>query len=198
MTVEVLSHLPATRKPRGRVELVSHVAPDVAEAFRQIYRTAFEPLMTRAPARQWLTDDEFRHEMTDESVLKFVARASDSDEIIALALMHTDLSTVPWISEPYFATRYPEHFGRGAIYYFGAMLVRPERQGGPWAMYLLDHIFHFLAERDGIGAFDCCTFNVETVGLPELVARIGHRVVQLDLQTLDHQTYYAAVVAGHK
>ena len=198
MSVEVLAPNSTLPRPRGRVDLVGEVPANVAEEFRLIYRAAFEPLMTKAPARQWLTDEEFMHDMEDPSVLKFVARTHDDDEIVALGLMSTDLSTVPWISEPYFAARFPEHHARGAIYYFGAMLVRPERQGGPWAKYLMDHFFHFLAERQGIGAFDCCGFNVDKVALPDLVGRVGHRIVQLDLQTLDRQTYYAAVVGGFK
>ena len=131
MPVEVLAPTPAPRRPRGRVDLIGTVPEDVAQEFRAIYRAAFEPLMTRAPARQWLTDDEFMHEMTDPSVLKFVARATDTDEIVALSLMSTDLSTVPWISVPYFQTHFPDHFERNAIFYFGSLLVRPERQGGP-------------------------------------------------------------------
>ena len=198
MSVEVLAPVSSSPRPRGRVDLVAAVPAQVAEEFRVIYRAAFEPLMAKAPARQWLTDDEFMHDMEDPSVIKFVCRTQDDDEIVALGIMSTDLSTVPWISEPYYAARFPEHYERKAIYYFGAMLVRPERQGGPWAKYLMDHFFHFLAERQGIGAFDCCGFNTDTVNLPDLVSRVGHRVVQLDLETLDRQTYYAAVVGGFK
>ena len=185
-------------KPKGRVEILGAVDESLTEDFLVIYRAAFEPLMRKAPARQWLTDDEFRHEMTDPSVLKFVAKAEDGEEVVALACMSTDLSKVPWISEPYYADRYPDHYARGAIFYFGAMLVRPERQGGPWAKYLLDHIFHYVAQRRGIGAFDCCGFNVDTVALPDLIVRASHRKIHLDLQVLDQQTYYAGVVDGFK
>lgn len=198
MSVNVLPSIDQPAKPKGRVDILTEVPETVAEEFLEIYRAAFEPLKTKSPARQWLTDDEFRHEMSDPSVLKFVARAGDEDEIVAIALMSTDLEQVPWISVPYFQARYPEHFARGHIYYFGAMLVRPERQGGPWAKYLLDHIFYFIAERRGIGAFDCCGFNVDTVALPDLIVRASHRLIHLDLQTLDQQTYYAGVVGGFK
>jgi len=198
MPVQVLPTQSAPPKPKGRVDILTDVPADVAEEFRVIYRSAFDPLMTKAPARQWLTDDELMHEMSDPAVLKFVARAGEDDEIVALAFMSTDLSTVPWISEPYFAHRYPDHYARNAIFYFGALLVRPERQGGPWAKYLLDHIFYYVAERRGIGAFDCCGFNVDTVALPELIVRASHRLIHLDLQLLDQQTYYAGVVDGFK
>jgi ribosomal protein S18 acetylase RimI-like enzyme len=196
--VNVLPSVDQPAKPKGRVDILTEVPETIGEEFLEIYRAAFAPLKTKSPARQWLTDDEFRHEMSDSSVLKFVARAGDEDEIVAMALMSTDLEQVPWISVPYFQARYPEHFARGHIYYFGAMLVRPERQGGPWAKYLLDHIFYYIAERRGIGAFDCCSFNVDTVALPDLIVRASHRLIHLDLQTLDQQTYYAGVVGGFK
>src|SRR5688572_8581954 len=144
MSLQVATPTSAPRAPRGRVDIIESVPEPIVEEFLQVYRAAFAPLVTRSPARQWLTDDEFRHDMADESVKKFVARGSDG-EIMALAFMSTDLETVPWISAPYFAHKFPDHFARGAVYYFGAMLVRPERQGGPWAKYLLDHCFHFLA-----------------------------------------------------
>jgi len=197
MSVHVLGSTAAPSKPKGRVEVLDAVPEPVAEQFLALYRDAFAPLVTRSPARQWLTDDEFRHDMSDPSVRKFVG-LSTTDEIVALAFMSTDLGTVPWISEPFFAHRFPEHHARDAIYYFGAMLVRPDRQGGPWAKYLLDHIFHFLGERRGIGCFDCCGFNVDTVALPDLIARAGQRSVRFELELLDRQEYFATIVEGFK
>lgn len=197
MSLQVANPPASARAPRGQVDLVGSVSSETTEEFLTIYKAAFEPLITRSPARQWLTDEEFRHDMADESVKKFVARSGEG-EIMALAFMSTDLSTVPWISEPFFAHRFPDHYARGAIYYFGAMLVRPERQGGPWAKYLLDHIFHFIGERRGIAAFDCCGFNVDTVALPDLVERSVRHLVKMDMELLDRQEYFAAVVEGFK
>jgi GNAT superfamily N-acetyltransferase len=130
-------------------------------------------------------------------VLKFVTRTGDG-AIVGLAFMATDLSTVPWISEPYFAHHFPEHYARGAVFYFGAMLVRPERQGGPWAMYLLDHVIRYVTERRGVGCFDCCGFNIDTTALPELVSRAAHRIIRYDMELLDRQEYFAVVCEGFK
>ena len=198
MSVQVLPPNAPPRKPRGRVDILHDVPADVAQDFLVIYRAAFDPLKTKSPARQWLTDEEFLHEMSDPSVLKFVARAQDGGEIVAMSLMATDLSTVPWISEPYFAAKYPDHFAAGNIFYIGALLVRPERQGGPWAKYLLDHMFHFFGERLGVGCFDCCLFNVDVVGLPDLIARAAHPMIDVDWEILDRQTYYAGVCTGFR
>jgi GNAT superfamily N-acetyltransferase len=197
MAIQVLPTSTSRTKPKGHVEILERVPVDVGEDFLKLYRQAFGPLETRSPARQWLTNEEFRHDLVDPSVLKFVTRAADGN-IVGLAFMATDLGTVPWISEPYFAHRFPDHYARGAIYYFGAMLVRPERQGGPWAMYLLDHIIRYVTERRGIGCFDCCGFNIDTTALPELVSRASHRVIRYDMQLLDRQEYFAVVSDGFK
>jgi ribosomal protein S18 acetylase RimI-like enzyme len=183
------------RRPRGHVDVVTQVPDQVVEDFLVIYREAFAPLEVRSPARQSLTDDEFRHELADPSVLKFVAIDGDG-EIVGLSLVASDLATVPWISVPYYEARYPQHLAEGRLFYFGALLVRPERQGGPWAKFLLDHLFGFLAERRAVGAFDCCGFNVDVVGLPDLIERSGHRVARFHLEHLDRQQYFAVVVEG--
>lgn len=183
------------RRPRGHVDVVTAVPDQIVEDFLAVYREAFADLDVRSPARQSLTDDEFRHEMADPSVLKFVARNGDGD-IVGMSIVASDLATVPWISVPYFQARFPEHMATGRLFYFGALLVRPERQGGPWAKFLLDHLFHFLAEREAIGAFDCCGYNVDVVGLPELIARAGHRIARFQLEPLDRQEYHAVVVEG--
>jgi hypothetical protein len=185
------------QRPRGRVETITDVPDQVVEDFLQIYRAAFAPLEVRSPCRQSLTDDEFRHEMEDPSVLKFVALDGD-DEIVALALASTDLATVPWISLPYYEARYPEHVANQTLFYFGALLVRPERQGGPWATFLLDHLFRHVAEAGGIGAYDCCGFNVDVVGYPKLVERAGQLSTEFHTEFLDRQEYYAVIVEGLK
>jgi hypothetical protein len=188
---------PLDARPRGRTAVLTEVPEDVVEDFLQIYRDAFAPLAVRSAARQSHTDEEFRHEMHDPSVLKFVA-LDGNDEIVGLSLVATDISTVPWISVPYYRERFPEHLAEGRLFYFGAMLVRPDRQGGPWAKFVLDHIFNFLAERSAIGAFDCSQFNSEVIGLPNLIERAGHRIARFELAHLDRQDYFALIVEGLK
>jgi hypothetical protein len=162
--------------------------------FLVLYREAFAPLAEKAAARQSLTDDEFREEMTEESVLKFVAW-DDARGAVALAFVATDLSVIPWISVPYFAARFPEEYARGALYYFGALLVRSDRRGGTASMQLLKELTRFVSMNRGIAAFDCCQYNEETIGLPELVAAGGRQVCEIDTRPLDSQRYFAYIPA---
>ena len=174
----------------GTVETLSVVPDETARRFLTIYRAAFAPLEKLAPARQALTDEEFLEEMSEPAVVKFVGW-DDRHEACALAFMATDLSVLPWVSRPYFAARFPEHYARGAVYYFGALLVRPDRQRGPWAKLLLEHLVRKVTADRAIAAFDCCEHTVSVVRLPEMIARVGHRLATLETAELEPQRYFA-------
>lgn len=179
----------------ARVDRTTDVPPEQTEEFLRLYRAAFAPLEVRAAARQSLTDEEFREEMADPGVMKFVAYDSAGDTG-AFSMVATDLSVVPWISVPYYAHRFPEHHARGAIYYVGAVVVRPDLQGGPWSKAVLEEMYRFVAENRAVMAFDCCAYNVEVLKLVETTARSAHRLAYLETQELDQQRYYAFDMAG--
>jgi hypothetical protein len=172
------------------ITMETRIRDSTIEEFLGVYRDSFSPLEDKAAARQSLTDDEFREEMREESVLKFVAW-DKTGHPAALAFVATDLSVVPWISVPYFAARFPEHFSRGAVYYFGALLVRTDLRGGVAAAALLKELTRFVSINRGIAAFDCCRYNEETINLPELVAAGGRQICEIDTQEIDAQRYYA-------
>ncbi|HEU0130694.1 MAG TPA: hypothetical protein VFQ85_06855 [Mycobacteriales bacterium] len=195
MTTAVLAPAPAPVRVPARVARLTEVPDDLAEQFLAVYRAAFAPLETRSAARQSLTDDEFRAEMRDARVTKLVAFDENGDAG-AMAIVATDLAVVPWISVPYYAHRFPEHFARGAVYYVNAAVVRPDRQGGPWTKAVLEELYRFVAERRAVMAFDCCGYNVDTVKLVEATARAAHRIAHVETHELDQQRYYAFDMAG--
>lgn len=184
----MIATLPAPSRTRSCVEKVSIVDPDLAERFRVMYRISFAPLETLTPVRQGLTDEEFMDQMYNPSVIKFIAWDED-DQPAALAFMATDLAAVPWISVPYFRARFPEHFARGAIYYFGAMLVSPEHRGGPYATRVLRAIGRTVLADRAIAVFDCCEYNVDRK-LPDFVARIATWMTSVELEA---QRFFAFV-----
>jgi predicted GNAT superfamily acetyltransferase len=160
-----------------------------------IYKASFAPLETLAAGRQSLSEAEFRAQLADRSVLKFVGRGRDGTAT-ALALVATDLSAIPWISPPYFEARFPDHFRRHAIYYVDALAVAPNRQGGVWAYALLKDIVRMVARDRGIAAFDCCQYNEDMIDVPALVASVGERLCHFEPHHIDTQRYYAYVSSG--
>lgn len=180
-----------------RITIEHPIDVETQEEFLVIYREAYASLETLAAARQALTDDEFRMEMNLESVLKFVGR-NDEDEPCALCFVATDLSVVPWISPAYFGVHFPEQYARGAVYYFGALLVRLKDQGGEWIAKMLEAMTHRIAGDRAVCAFDCCEFNVTEVGVPSFVAEMTARHAKLETHKVDVQHYYAYVLGELK
>ena len=178
-----------------RVTIETVIDEATTEQFLALYRAAFDPLETVAAGRQSLTDDEFREEMRDESVLKFVGW-DRRERPVAMAVIATDLDSVPWISPAFWKERYPEHASRGAIFYFGALLVSPTVRGGPWAHRMLTETVRFTGRNRAVAAFDCCQHNVDTVELPRLIAEVSHKLAYTDTHQVDAQVYYAYVLHG--
>ena len=181
-----------------RIETRVALPEDVAEQFLKLYRAAFEPLEVLAAARQSLTDEEFLDEMAHPAVLKWVAW-DDFDQPCAMAFMTTDLSILPWVSLPYYRARFPEHFDRGAIYYFGSLLVHPEHQGTQVVMDLLETVIAKIGADNAIAAFDCCGFNIDAKRFPKMIADVAAKVcVSVDPKEIDVQRYYAYDMRGVK
>ena len=172
-----------------RVTMETAIDAETTDRFLELYRAAFAPLEPLAAGRQSLTDDEFREEMSEESVLKFVGW-NRRDEPVAMAVVATDLSVVPWISPQFWAERYPDHAKRGAIWYFGALLVSPTVKGGPWMRRLTIAAMTECARERVVAAFDCCRHNDTEVKLPQMLADIGHSFVNLRTELVDVQAYY--------
>lgn len=161
-----------------------------ARAFLALYREAMAPLETLAAARQSLTDDEFLAEARDPSVLKFVGW-DPAGAPCALSLVATDLTVVPWISAPYFEARFPEQYARRAVYYYGALVVRPDHKASTAAFALLREMVRMIKHTRGVAAFDCCAFTANDIKLPEMIGRLAARHGHFDRDEVDVQRYFA-------
>lgn len=173
------------------IETTTMLPSELTERFCKLYREGFAELDKRAAARQSLTDEEFVEEMSHPSVVKWIAWADD--EPVALMFMTTDLTIVPWISLPYYEDRFPEQYARKAIYYYGGLVVHPERRNGAFVKALLAETCRYAMERGAVIAFDCCSFNSDVMRLPDIIERVGRRMTASPavVTELDAQRYYA-------
>lgn len=165
------------------------------QLFSELYSRSFEHLHELSAIRQWFTDAEFSHEMASEKVIKFVGWDENGDPC-SLATLSTDLMTIPWINPTYFQLKFPDHYARSAIYYISALMVRPDLQGGHWTRAMIHEIALFLTKNQAMTAFDCCSHNVTEVGLPDLVIALAREVVDVEIEELDSQHYYALHVSN--
>jgi GNAT superfamily N-acetyltransferase len=173
-----------------RITIEHSIDVGTQEEFLEIYREAFAPLEPLAAARQALTDEEFRGQMNDPGVFKFLAWDKD-ERPCAMAIMAADLAKVPWISPQYFAARFPEHFARGAIYYYQALLVRADHRKTGTAGRMLEAVITKVAEDQAVAAIDCCRFTVEEVQFPAMVSAVASQLCHFEEWEIDTQHYYA-------
>ena len=165
------------------------VEPEMTLAFYELYEAAFGPLRTRAMARQVLTEDEFAAQMVDDAVMKYVAWDAE-DRPVGMCTMTRRLHTVPWISPEYFADRYPEHWARDAVWYFGFVLAHPSQRHARFLDQMVEiGIRDPLAERAVCG-YDMCAFNVDVLPLGHRLAEAFERVTGVAPDRADGQYYY--------
>ncbi|MEI6170081.1 MAG: hypothetical protein WCP56_03765 [Candidatus Saccharibacteria bacterium] len=167
---------------------------ELEDKFWKLYNTAFADLRTASPCRQYMHESEFRDEMSDARMLKFVLW--EDDMALAMALVAVDLRAIDWISPEFFEMKYPDHYKQGTIYYFGALLVDPGLQGLHYSELLLAELINFVVSNNGIAAFDCYSKNSKW--LPELIEQMGDRVAVVEMTELGYQAYYAIESKGFK
>jgi hypothetical protein len=172
------------------------VSGRTAEMFFKLYLQAFEPLRTKAAARQVLTRDEFFEHLADPRVDKYVARQSAS-EPVGITTLTKHLDALPWISAEYYAARYPEAWARNAVFYLGFTLCHPGEIGGspaPDRPNFLETLIEIgiepLIAAGGVIAYDICRYNDETLKLSDRVAEVLNRHSDARAEVLDTQVYY--------
>lgn len=159
------------------------------DMFFGLYEEAFGPLRTLAAARQVLHANEFREEMNDPRILKYVVRSAGGTPL-ALSTLTNDLTTVPWVSPEYYAAKYPERAARNAVYYLGFTLVRNDSRLKSVFRGVVDLLIERMASEDAVLCLDVCAHN-DGMGFAEALRRMGH-ATQTPLDVVDTQTYYVA------
>ncbi|MCY7401262.1 MAG: pyruvoyl-dependent arginine decarboxylase [Nocardioides sp.] len=186
-------HQPGAATGPGGITVTLEKTVDLATARRyyELYRDTFGDLEDKAAARQLLHEHEFLEEMVDDRVHKYVARDEDG-EAVGITTLTADLETVPWISPPYFAKRYPEHHARGAIYYLGFTLVHPSRRTARVFHAMFTRMAELMVAEKAVAAWDMCLFNDERrVGGNG--GRLLARLADITIEPVDRQTYYTGV-----
>lgn len=177
------------------ITVATAVDEDTATRYYALYRDTFSELATRAVARQVLHEEEFREEMRDDRVMKYLAWDTRGT-LVGMSTLTRDLRTVPWISPDYFAHHYPEHTARDAVFYLGFTLVDRRRRRAQVFGAMITTIVELLVAERAVCGYDLCSFNDHTVGLGPSIERLLHRNAGLELRQVDVQTYYAAVFDG--
>lgn len=168
-----------------------------AEEFWKVYQDAFEPLETVSSLRQAMEHGLFIEEMASEDVIKFVLWDGE-DQPAAIVCLTNEPSRAPWLNAAYYQKLFPEQAREKAIYFFGSLLVHPDRQGHGEVKRLLQAAVVEVVSHGGIAAYDCCRHNVEVTKLPDIIAAIGGEICNFDWLEVDYQKFYAFVSHGFR
>lgn len=116
------------------------VSKEEAEELWLVYEASFERVKFEHPCRQSFNKAEFDAFMIDPEVAKFLVL--ESGQIVAGSLVTKNLAKIPWISKPFFDTRYPEYIGKRM--YAQSFFVRPNKRARGYlevlARALRDHM----------------------------------------------------------
>jgi GNAT superfamily N-acetyltransferase len=185
---------PARESAVARVSVEKEVDYATAKRYYKLYVATFGALDTEAAGRQLLSEDEFREEMVNPRVHKYIAWDAD-DQAIGMSTLATDVATMPWVSPTYFAHRYPEHHARDAIFYLGFTLVHPRHRGTGVFQLMIDQVIRYVIEQRGVVAWDTCQANDER-GMNNTAFRTLEELGEVTTEIIDRQIYYAAVLHG--
>ena len=160
-----------------------------ADSLYRLYRRSFEPLRTRAAARQVLTPEEFFSEMKDPRIDKYIAWEHEENPV-GMVTVTRHLEAIPWISPEYYAARFPEQWSRRAIYYLGFILARPAMRRTSFLDTIVQFCVEPLVAEKAVIAYDLCSHNSDTLGFATRVADILRRFSGAQPVELDTQVYY--------
>lgn len=152
------------------------------------YSRAWHVLLLEAAARHVLTAEEFREEMQDARFEKIVV-IDDADHIVAMTTLTSDLAAVPWINPTFYQHRFPEHDGRGALFYLGYTFVDVEHRRTGALRMMGEAVNARLAEARGVIGFDICGYGMDR-GIGRRLQRMFFR--STEIMRMDTQTYLVA------
>lgn len=168
----------------------------LADELLRTHKLLFDPLDQLAIEQQSLPDELFLELLAHPDVLEFVGW-TDDHQPHALIIATTRLDLIPWINAPSLVRLYPEQAETGRLFYVPCLQVHPDSQGGPLTRGVIHSLSMFLADRQGVVAFDSCQWDIDNVGIPDFIARWAKEVVEVDAREIDAQRYYAYDVAAH-
>jgi hypothetical protein len=165
------------------------VEPELTLVFYELYEAAFGPLRVRSIARQTLNETEFTEQMRNGAVAKYVAWDGAGNPM-GMCTLTQELATVPWISPEYFAARYPEHWARRAIWYFGFILAHPSQRHSRFLDQMVEVGVGELVEQGAVCAYDMCAYNDDLLGLGRRLEESFRRTTGATPTRTDSQNYY--------
>lgn len=167
------------------------VTGDQRDSAWEIYQAAFDRLRVLAVQRHVMTRAEFDDVCADSRVQKYLGIAR-SGQVCAFGSFTNDLSSMPLVSEEYYAHRWPEHHRAGRIWYIGCVGVHPDYRSSGIFSKMVGRMVQVVEQQGGVASIDICRHNEQELALPRLIGRLVDTVgAGAAVHRLDEQTYWA-------
>lgn len=173
-----------------RIAIDRMITGPLAEELLATHKLLFAPIDEHAIEQQSLPDDMFLELLAHPDVLEFVGWTDDGRPH-AMMIVTTRLDLIPWINPASLARLYPEQVAEDRLFYVPCLQIHPDSQGGPFIRGMVHSLARYIADRQGVVAFDSCQWDIDNMGIPHFIARWAEEVVEMDAREIDAQRYYA-------
>ncbi len=130
--------------------------PALAARLWHVYRESFRKAAVASVQDQMCyTEASLAAALADEDYMKFVAY--DGEEAVGLGLVTDDMekASVTYVNPRFLAAAFPEEYAAKSLYYFTAIAVLPEHQGGGLFMGMMAaEMTAYIDARGGTVLFD--------------------------------------------
>lgn len=165
------------------------VEDELLEQSWKLYQISFDSLRSMAVQRHVMYADEFDAVMADARVTKYLVH-NDRGELQGVSTMANNLLSMPLVSPEYFATRWPDRYEAGRVFYIGFLAVHPDSHGSGIFGELVKAMTGVVAKVDGIAVIDVCTYNKDRLHLPRAINWLASTwAPHVTMTALDAQTY---------
>lgn len=170
----------------------------LTERLWALYSRAYVRTARETPTHEMLERGEFREQLAS-AVNRVWVVWHDADPV-AMALVSTDVRATRWLSEAFFAARYPEKFRAGRVHYVVWVTVHPDHVGGSAVSLLARHALAAEARDGAFLVFDTPEVNqrADSGGAAELMIRLARLVGAAQLVPLSTQRYFAVDFSPHE
>lgn len=142
----------------ARIDLSTRITdPVLAARLWRVYRESFRKAAVAAVQDQsCYTETTLAEALADEDYAKFVAYDA-AGEAVGLGLVTNDMekASVTYVNPRFLAATFPEEYAAKSLYYFTAIAVLPEHQGGGLFMGMMAaEMTAYIDARGGTVLFD--------------------------------------------
>jgi len=173
-----------------RITIERYVDAETASTLLVTHNDTFRALDDLAAEKQSLDEELFLKLLDHPDVIMFVGW-DDDGEPIALMMVTSNLGLIPWVQASFYASLYPEHAARNAIFYVPTLHVVAAHQGGPMIKALCEAFALWIVLSKGVLAFDTCKWDIDNIGVPQFIERYALAHIDGVALEVDSQHYFA-------